>query len=66
MTTAPDVISDAPRRVRRGLPPSAGFLRFLLRRLAALVLLGVGITLVAFILTRYTRSAVLEVVGKEK
>jgi peptide/nickel transport system permease protein len=55
LTTAPTAISDAPR-ARRGLRPSSGFLRFLLRRLAALMLLGVGITFVVFVLTQLVPS----------
>src|SRR5581483_5033559 len=51
LTTAPTAISEAPR-ARRGLRPSRSFLRFLLRRLVALVLLGVGITFVVFVLTQ--------------
>src|SRR5213080_2431789 len=42
-----------PRRLPR---PSSGFLRFLLRRLAALLLLAVGITFVAFALTQLVPS----------
>ena len=55
MTTAPTAISGAPTRVRR-LRPSGSFARFLLRRLVALVLLGIGITLVVFILTQLVPS----------
>src|SRR6476659_9236240 len=44
------------QRARRGLRPSASFLRFLLRRAAAFVLLAVGITLVVFILTQLVPS----------
>jgi peptide/nickel transport system permease protein len=50
--TAP-VLDDA-RRSR--LLPSRGFLQFLLRRLAALVLLSLGITFVAFALTELVPS----------
>src|SRR5206468_11607572 len=39
-----------------GLRPSGSFLRFLLRRLVALVLLGVGITFVVFLLTQLVPS----------
>ncbi|MBA3733765.1 MAG: ABC transporter permease [Actinobacteria bacterium] len=46
---------DAPR-ARRRPRPSSSFLRFLLRRLAALVLLAVGITLVVFVLTQLVPS----------
>ena len=56
MTTAPTAIPDAGSRVRRGLRPSGSFLRFLLRRLAALVLLGIGITFVVFVLTQLVPS----------
>jgi peptide/nickel transport system permease protein len=55
MTTVPTV-AEAPVRRRRGPRPSAGFVRFVLRRLAALVLLGIGITFVAFILTQLVPS----------
>src|SRR6478672_10828485 len=44
------------QRARRGLRPSASFLRFLLRRAAAFVLLAVGITLVVFVLTQLVPS----------
>jgi peptide/nickel transport system permease protein len=44
-------MADSPR-ARRRPRPSASFLRFLLRRGAALVLLAVGITLVVFVLTQ--------------
>jgi peptide/nickel transport system permease protein len=40
------------RHNRRWRLPSGRFLRFVLRRLAALVLLGVGVTLVSFLLTQ--------------
>jgi peptide/nickel transport system permease protein len=54
LTTAPIAIADAtrPRRLR----PSSGFVRFLLRRLAALLLLAVGITAVVFVLTQLVPS----------
>ena len=52
MTTAPNAIADPPTRARRRLGPSSSFLRFVLRRLAALVLLGIGITFVVFMLTQ--------------
>jgi peptide/nickel transport system permease protein len=55
LTTAPTAIADAPR-ARRGPRPSSSFLRFLLRRAAALVLLAVGITLVVFVLTQLVPS----------
>ena len=51
MTTAPTALADAPR-ARRSLVPSPSFLRFLGRRLVALVLLAIGITLVVFVLTQ--------------
>jgi peptide/nickel transport system permease protein len=44
-------MADAPR-ARRRPRPSASFLRFLLGRAVALVLLAVGITLVVFVLTQ--------------
>jgi peptide/nickel transport system permease protein len=40
------------RHNRRWRLPSGRFLRFVLRRLAALVLLGIGVTLVSFLLTQ--------------
>src|SRR6476619_1370863 len=46
---------DAPR-ARRRPRPSSSFLRFVLRRMAALVLLAVGITLVVFVLTQLVPS----------
>src|SRR3954467_1109153 len=46
---------DTPR-ARRRPRPSSSFLRFVLRRLAALVLLAVGITLVVFVLTQLVPS----------
>jgi peptide/nickel transport system permease protein len=55
LTTAPTAVADAPRS-RRGPRPSSSFLRFVLRRLAALVLLAVGITLVVFVLTQLVPS----------
>jgi len=51
VTTAPTALADAPR-ARRSLVPSPSFLRFLGRRLVALVLLAIGITLVVFVLTQ--------------
>ena len=48
-------MADAPRSRRRPRP-SSSFLRFLLRRGAALVLLAVGITLVVFVLTQLVPS----------
>jgi peptide/nickel transport system permease protein len=52
LTTAPNAIADPLTRARRRLGPSSSFLRFFLRRLAALVLLGIGITFVVFMLTQ--------------
>ena len=51
MTTAPTALADAPR-ARRSLLPSPSFLRFLGRRLVALVFLAIGITFVVFVLTQ--------------
>jgi len=48
-------MADAPR-ARRRPRPSSSFVRFLLRRAAALVLLAVGITLVVFVLTQLVPS----------
>ena len=48
-------MADSPR-ARRRPRPSASFLRFLLRRAAALVLLAIGITLVVFVLTQLVPS----------
>src|SRR5437899_1285146 len=48
-------MADAPR-ARRRPRPSSSFLRFLLRRAAALVLLAVGLTLVVFVLTQLVPS----------
>jgi peptide/nickel transport system permease protein len=50
-TPASEVVGVA-RAKRSALRPSRSFLRFLGRRLVALVLLGLGITLVAFVLTQ--------------
>jgi peptide/nickel transport system permease protein len=55
LTTAPTAIVGAPR-ARRRLRPSSSFLRFLLRRLVALVLLAIGITFVVFVLTQLVPS----------
>ncbi len=54
MTTAPTAIVEPPARRRFWRPP--GFVRFVLRRLAALVLLTLGITAVAFVLTQLVPS----------
>jgi peptide/nickel transport system permease protein len=56
MTTAPVATTEPPRALRRRRLPSGGFGRFALRRLAALVLLSLGITFVAFILTELVPS----------
>jgi peptide/nickel transport system permease protein len=48
-------MAGAPR-ARRTLRPSSSFVRFLLRRAAALVLLAVGITFVVFFLTQLVPS----------
>jgi ABC-type dipeptide/oligopeptide/nickel transport system permease component len=49
------MLSDTPARGRR-LRPSSSFVAFVARRLAALVLLGIGITFVAFALTQLVPS----------
>jgi peptide/nickel transport system permease protein len=51
MTTVPTAIEPV-RRVRRG----SGFVRFVARRLAALVFLAIGITAVVFVLTQLVPS----------
>jgi len=52
MTTVPTVDEIAPpRAARRRLFRQGGFLRFVVRRFAALLLLSIGITLVVFVLT---------------
>src|SRR6266446_519205 len=56
MTTVPVAEIEPPRALRRRRLPSGGFGRFVLRRLAALVLLSLGITLVAFVLTELVPS----------
>jgi peptide/nickel transport system permease protein len=55
VTTAPTPIAESPSRGRR-LRPSGSFLRFVARRLVALVLLAIGITLVVFALTQLVPS----------
>src|SRR5262249_13172397 len=45
-----------PAARRRGLRPSTSLVRFVLRRLGAFVLLMLGITLVAFVLTQLVPS----------
>src|SRR3954447_22424348 len=52
MTTAPTTTDARPARIRR--PP--GFVRFVLRRLVALVFLAIGITAVTFVLTQLVPS----------
>ena len=52
MATGQSEVAGVVRAKRSSLRPSRSFLRFLGRRLVALVLLGLGITLVAFILTQ--------------
>jgi hypothetical protein len=52
LTTAPAPIIEPRAAGGRRLRPSPSFLRFLARRLVALVLLSIGITLVVFALTR--------------
>jgi peptide/nickel transport system permease protein len=57
MTTVPTVSEIAPPRdARRRLLRRGGFARFVLRRLVALVLLSLGITFVAFVLTELVPS----------
>jgi peptide/nickel transport system permease protein len=56
VTTAPVAVSGAPESAGRRLRPSASFVRFVLRRLVALVLLAVGITLIIFVLTQLVPS----------
>ena len=55
MTTVPTIDELAPPR-RRRLLGQRGFGRFLVRRLAALVLLSLGITAVTFVLTQLVPS----------
>jgi peptide/nickel transport system permease protein len=56
VTTTPIDIADEPVGARRRLRPSSGLVYFILRRLAALVLLTIGITAVAFVLTQLVPS----------
>ena len=56
MTTTPIDISDEPVAARRRARPSRGLVYFILRRLAALLLLTLGITAVAFVLTQLVPS----------
>jgi peptide/nickel transport system permease protein len=55
MTAAPTAVTESPAGRRRPRP-SRGLLVFVLRRLAALVLLSLGITLVVFVLTELVPS----------
>jgi peptide/nickel transport system permease protein len=55
MTTAPTAITEQPAG-RRRFVPSRGLLNFVLRRLAALALLMLGITFVVFVLTELVPS----------
>src|SRR4029077_10322093 len=55
VTVAP-VTESTPAARRRGLRPSASLLRFVLRRLGAFLLLMLGITFVAFVLTELVPS----------
>ena len=52
MTVAPAAVQQSPRRARR----APGLVRFVLRRLVALVFLSLGITAVAFVLTQLVPS----------
>jgi peptide/nickel transport system permease protein len=52
MTVAPAAVQQPPRRARR----APGLVRFVLRRLVALVFLSLGITAVAFVLTQLVPS----------
>jgi peptide/nickel transport system permease protein len=56
VTTTPIEISDEPIAARRRGRPSRGLVYFILRRLAALLLLTLGITAVAFVLTQLVPS----------
>jgi peptide/nickel transport system permease protein len=56
LTTAPTAIAEPPAESRRRFWRPPGFVRFVLRRLAALVLLTLGITAVAFVLTQLVPS----------
>jgi peptide/nickel transport system permease protein len=57
MTTVPTVDELAPPRMRRRrLLRHGGFVRFVLRRLFALIMLSLGITFVAFVLTELVPS----------
>jgi peptide/nickel transport system permease protein len=56
LTTAPAPIAEPRAAGGRRLRPSSSFARFLARRLIALVLLSIGITLVVFALTQLVPS----------
>jgi peptide/nickel transport system permease protein len=56
LTTAPTAISEAPVPRARRFAQGHGLLRFVARRLAALVLLLIGITAVTFLLTQLVPS----------
>ncbi len=56
MTTVPTAIDEPPAASERRFWRPPGFVRFVLRRLAALVLLTLGITAVAFVLTQLVPS----------
>lgn len=56
MTTGPTATSEAPAGRARRLARAHGLVRFVARRFAALVLLSIGITAVAFVLTQLVPS----------
>jgi peptide/nickel transport system permease protein len=56
LTTVPTAIDEPPAASERRFWRPPGFVRFVLRRLAALVLLTLGITAVAFVLTQLVPS----------
>ena len=56
MTAAPETDTILPVRGRGRLRPSSSFLLFFLRRLASLLLLLLGITFIAFVLTELVPS----------
>src|SRR3954462_16012783 len=56
LTTAPTAISEAPGRPPRPPARAAGLFRFVLRRVAALLVLLLGITAVTFLLTQLVPS----------
>ena len=55
MTVAP-LTESTPAGRRRGLGPSSSLVRFVLRRIGAFLLLMLGITFVAFVLTELVPS----------